>query len=82
MDADTLVEIAKQVPALLILGWVVLAFLKAMSRRDDTANKVADNCHLTQRDAIKAMQENSRVLGETSAALERVNNILIKLNGK
>tara|TARA_R100000306_G_scaffold61940_1_gene66262 strand:- start:516 stop:776 length:261 start_codon:yes stop_codon:yes gene_type:complete len=69
---SALVEVAKQVPALVVMAFVVFGFLRAMSRRDIVVKTVGDTCREVQRDSIKVMQENTRMLGRVVGILDRL----------
>ena len=71
--SDLFLRLASQVPSLLVLVIVVVIFLKYLSKRDETLKHIGDDCHEVQRDAIKAMNKNSEVLGEISGVLRRLN---------
>ena len=67
-------DIASQVPALAVLTFVVIRFLSYLDKRDDMLRHIGDDCHEVQRLAIAAINENSRVLGETLRVVKILNN--------
>lgn len=77
------VEVVKQVPALVVLAWVVRHFLKSAAetrdrmldheaKRDadlnDTLKRMSDGCHEVQRDSLGVMRETKEELGRTREA--------------
>jgi len=77
---EYVIEIAKQVPALLVLVWMVRVFINYLSRRDDLLAKIGDNCHIVQREATQALRENTQMLGEMREALHVMNQMRIVMN--
>ena len=65
-----LTEAVRQVPSLVVLVVLVVQFLRALDRRDQTIRAIADSCHATQAKASAAIEENSRVLGMVGTALD------------
>ena len=68
-----LVEVAKQVPALIVCAFIVVTFIRYLMKRDEVLQHLGDECHKAQRDANHAINENSKALGEISAVLRRLN---------
>ncbi len=68
--SDVLSEAARQAPALVVLVVLVIYFLRALDRRDQTIRAIAETCHAAQRDAVHAITENTRVLGKVGEALD------------
>ena len=66
MIEAVIVEIAKQVPALAVLGYIVWVFVKYIGSRDETLGEV-------QRESIVVMREVSRSIGEVTVALSNLN---------
>ena len=71
MDA-TLSELAKQIPSLLVLCWMLREFLKAMSKRDDVLKEISEQWKKSQEDAVAVVKENSVVLGKTAHVMDSV----------
>ncbi len=65
-----LTEAVRQVPSLVVLVLLVVQFLRALDRRDQTIRAIADSCHAAQSQASHAIQENTRVLGRVGEALD------------
>jgi len=79
-------ELAKQIPSLVVLGWLVVFFLKHIKEIVDnfqqTIKEVNKSCHEFQAECIKqnhmtistnslAMNENTRMLGKSAYVLSR-----------
>lgn len=66
---NLVVEIAKQVPALLVLAFIVRVFLGHLKERDASLQKtlshMGDSCHKVQEDAVGVMREVKEELGRT-----------------
>ena len=73
MDLSWVAEAAKQIPALLVLVFLIHKFLKYLIKRDEALEGISEQCHKVQRDAIEAIKQNSRALGEVSVLLKRLN---------
>lgn len=58
--------IATQVPALAVLAFVVVVFVKFLGKREDSLAQF-------QRAGLEVIRENSRVLGEVHSTLKRLN---------
>ena len=67
---EALKEAARQVPSLTVLVVLVVYFLRALDRRDQTIRAIADSCHATQAKASEAISENSRVMGRVCEAVD------------
>jgi len=65
-----LTEAVRQVPSLVVLVLLVVQFLRALDRRDETIRAIAKNAHASQASAIAAINENTRVLGKVGEALD------------
>ena len=63
MDA-LVVEVAKAVPALLVLGWVVDRFLKSIKERDEGIRAVFA-------EGTSVQKETNQMLGRVSSALDQ-----------
>ena len=81
---DTIVELVKQVPALGVLAFVVMRFLRIvehrdklfvgqLSDRDKILSSISEECHTVQRDAIECIRKSAEVQGEVLALLRRLN---------
>lgn len=79
---ETLIEVVKQVPALAVLGYIVLQFfrhlekrdtqfLKHLESRDADSRAIWNEISETQKQTTAVIVENSRVLGEALALVER-----------
>ena len=66
-------DILKQVPALVVLVWLVHKFMSHLSardkvlveyltRRDVAITGISEQCHATQMEAVQATRENTKVL--------------------
>ncbi len=82
-------EFVTQAPAIAAILLIVAWTLKAMRSRDALLKDLGkdyedsrDQCHKVQRDAIEAMRENSRVLGENVGLMREIMTTLRRLNGK
>ena len=53
-----------------MLVWIVQRFLAQLEKRDETLREISVNCHATQERAAKAIDENTRIIGEVHGALE------------
>lgn len=67
---EILTEAARQVPSLVVLVVLVIYFLRALDRRDQTIRAIADSCHASQASSVAAINENTRVLGKVGEALD------------
>ena len=74
-------ELIRQCPTLVVLAWLVWMFLKHLSQRDQMLKDLGHDCHEVQRDAIKAINANSKALGENQRALDAVHWTLKRING-
>ena len=79
-----LIEVAKQVPALMVLGWVVWLFTKLVTGFHKTLGSVADDCHehstrLTERyhedreEMTDLTRHNLELMGEVRGLLRKLN---------
>lgn len=62
-EVSVLMELAKQVPSLVILAWIVWKFAGVL--KDQSAA-----CHEVQKASNACINENSRVLGQVSESFE------------
>ena len=69
MDA-VLTEAARHVPSLVVLVVLVVQFLRALDRCDETIRAIADTCYAAQEQASQAIQDNTRVLGRVGEVLD------------
>ena len=64
---DFLVTLAGHVPALMVLAYMTLMFIRgqeqSFKRLSESLKGVSEACHIVQRDAIEAMRENSKING-------------------
>ncbi len=70
---DGLIEIAKQVPALGVLAWIVYKFLGHLHKRDSILKDISNQCHQVQGCATEAVNKNSEILGKVLMALDKLN---------
>ena len=63
-DMDLWKEVAEQVPALVVLGWVVYTFLKHIDTSKEDLREVTKSFQQTTEASIKALQENTTALVE------------------
>lgn len=83
---DALIGMLKQVPGLSVLAWLVFlvitrgqtmatTIVKHQEERDkqfvDSLKATANVCHETQRHSIRAMEENTRILGGVESLLRQ-----------
>ena len=59
-------DIATQVPALAVLAFVVVVFVKYLAKREDALVQF-------RHEELDVIRENSKVLGEVNSTLKRVN---------
>ena len=82
--AEFMLELAKQVPALAVLGLIVWKFLAHLAARDENQTNrdkvfaaalatLGDSCHEVQRESNQVMRDNTNALGEFSAAVAMMN---------
>lgn len=67
---EVLKEAARQVPSLVVLVILVIYFLRALDKRDETIKAIAETCDHAQQSATAAITENTRVLGKVGEALD------------
>ena len=67
---EALKEAARQIPSLTVLVVLVIYFLRALDKRDETIKAIAETCHTSQQSATAASTENPRVLGKVGEALD------------
>lgn len=65
-----LTEAVRQVPSLVVLVLLVVQFLRALDRRDQTIRAIADTCHAAQAQASRVIEDNSRALGRVTECLD------------
>ena len=73
MTMDVLTEVLKQVPALAVLGYIVIQFLKHLEMRDQLLKSIGAECHDVQRQTSDALLENARVMAEVRVLLKDMN---------
>ena len=66
---EILTEAAKQLPALCVMVYLVLRFLKFVEARDKLLSEISDKCHAQQAKATEAIKENSTAMGRMCACL-------------
>jgi hypothetical protein len=59
-------------PSLAIMAFMVYIFLKHLARRDVLMKTIGDECHTVQRDSIKAINSNTKMLAEVSVELREL----------
>lgn len=75
-------KIAEQVPALAVLVFVVVVFLRSQGKRDEAFlgfieqqnerfKNLGDACHVVQEKATTAIAENTKMYGRLEKALEQ-----------
>ena len=67
---EALKEAARQIPSLVVLVVLVVYFLRALDKRDETIKAIAETCHTSQASATAAIKDNTRVLGMVGEALD------------
>lgn len=67
------VEVAKQVPALMVLCYIVFVFVRYLGSRDQTLKEIGESCHMVQQKSIDVMQEVNRSIGEMTATISALN---------
>ena len=65
-----LTEAVRQVPSLVVLVLLVVQFLRALDRRDQTIRAIADSCHAVQTESNRVVQEATRTMGRVGEALD------------
>jgi len=70
---DILKDAAKEVPNLVILMVIVVYFLKHLTNRDKRSSMMTEECHKVQRETHVVIKENSKMLGEVSIGLQKLN---------
>ena len=60
------VDIATQVPALAVLAFVVVVFVKYLAKREESLAQF-------RHEELEVIRENSKVLGEVHSTLKRLN---------
>jgi len=68
-------EIAKQVPALAVLAFLVFTFLHHLEKRDAMLHELSENSRLLQVDTRAALHENTMALGKVVEALRQVESL-------
>lgn len=76
---DAVIEVVKQVPALAVLGFIVIAFLKHLAQRDE-AHAVSDEKRDEQMQICmdrcnNAIDRNTEMLGQVAKVVERANGV-------
>jgi hypothetical protein len=73
---EALKEAARQIPSLVVLVVLVVYFLRALDKRDETIRAIAETCHTSQASATAAITENTRVLGKVGEALDAQRQVI------
>lgn len=66
-------NMAQKAPELGVMAFMVWVFLKHLRQGDQVLRDISQGCHEVQRDAIAAINENSRVLASVETHLKRLN---------
>jgi hypothetical protein len=74
---EALPEAARQVPLLAVLVVLVIYFLRAFDRRDQTIRDIADTCHASQARTNQVLQETTRTLGQVGEALDAHRQVVV-----
>ena len=56
------IEIARQVPSLLVMAFIVVKFLESNKERGQVLKDISDQCHDVQRRSMETIQENTKIL--------------------
>ena len=89
---NAFIEIGKQVPALGVLAFLVIVFLKtitsrdksfsvAIDRRDKVIDGIADRATKCIDENNKQLGENSKMLSDSCRALEKLERTIDRTNG-
>lgn len=74
---DWVQEAAKQIPALIVLVWIVWKFLSHLQSRDDFLRIAQEKCHQVTQEVTAnsnaVMQEATKAMGAVTEALHRLN---------
>lgn len=88
---ELFLEIAKQVPAIVVIAYLVIhfirsdkeqrdAFLAAMDKRDEAFGRIiqsmGDECHLVQQKCVDSLDRNTRVLGRMEAVIDHAVTVI------
>lgn len=88
---DALLEIAKQIPAVLVLVWLVVknnkdaadarnAFIdhieKVQHRHQETISTMGSECHAVQEKCVAALERNTEMFGRMIESMERMEGTL------
>ena len=63
---DTLLEVIKQVPALVVLAWIVKSFVSYIRSRDQATKQLHSSM-------ISTLEKNTTALAEVSLLLRKIN---------
>ena len=74
-------EAMQQVPALAVLVFVLIAFLKHMDKVNARHQLMVEHWHKVQREATEVNRRCAEALGENSNVLREVSVLLRKMNG-
>ena len=70
---DTLlVEVAKQVPALTVLAFIVWAFIRFLAQASSAMQDIHRECHSTQERATVALERNTDALDRLGGQMEEM----------
>ena len=77
MESSLMSELFKYAPVpigcLVVIYMLVKVFIRHLEKRDAVLRELGHDCHKIQRDAIASINENSRVLGQVTECLNRIN---------
>lgn len=79
MIETLLIELAKQVPALVVLVWLVHRFLSYLKTQNEFLKTAQTECHKVTKEVTK---ESNEAIRESARALGGLQTVLDKLNGK
>ena len=68
-------EILKQVPALAVLAYIVIRFLKHLEEGNKVIRSMHKECHDIQKETIAALKENAVASQEVRTALRDIGRI-------
>lgn len=67
----------EQAPSLAVLVFLVVYFIRYLKGRDEEIASTAKECHKLQEHAIKAIEENSRVIGGVTEVIRKCNGVKV-----
>ncbi len=83
MTQETIAELVKQVPALVVLVFVVIRFLRHIGERDRQFEaviaRVSGQCHEVQQAASRAIESNTVAVAEIRPVLAEVRDALTRM---